>query len=58
MTKNEMKEVLREDVKTAWETFRLVKSIYGDDDEKIGNFRGQWFALDALWHKFYPNEDY
>lgn len=58
MTKNEMKEVLRKEVNQAWDVLRLVESLYGDTDERTENWRGQWYALDSLWNKFYPNEEY
>lgn len=56
MTKNEMKEVLRKEVNTAWDMFMIVKNLYGDDDESTAEYRGEWYALDCLWNKFYPNE--
>ena len=58
MSENEMKEVLRKEVNQAWDMLRYFKSIYGDSDKRIDNWRGQWYALDSLWNKFYPNEEY
>ena len=55
---NEMKEVLRKEVNQAWDVLRLVTSLYGDTDKRTADWRGQWYALDSLWNKFYPNEDY
>ena len=58
MTKNEMKEVLRKEVNQAWDELRCVKSLYGDTDKITVECRAQWCALDSLWNKFYPNEEY
>ena len=53
-----MKETLRKEVNQAWDVLRLFTSMYGDTDKRVVNWRGQWYALDSLWNKFYPNESY
>lgn len=58
MTENEMKEVLRKEVNQAWNVLRHVTIIYGVSDKITVHWRGQWYALDSLWNKFYPNEEY
>ena len=58
MSKNEMKEVLRKEVNQAWDLLRYFTSLYGDTDKRTDNWRAQWCALDSLWNKFYPNEQY
>lgn len=58
MNENEMKEVLIKEVNQAWDVLRLVASLYGDTDKRTAEWRGQWYALDSLWNKFYPNEKY
>ena len=58
MSENEMKEVLRKEVNQAWDVLRYVTSIYGDTDKRTTEWRAQWYTLDSLWNKFYPNEEY
>lgn len=58
MSEFEMKKVLRTDVKLAWEMLRAATELYGEHNENTCLCRGQWYALDSLWYKFYPNENY
>ena len=58
MSENEMKDVLRKEVKEVWEILKIVTSLYGDTDKRTCDWRGRWYALDSLWNEFYPNEKY
>lgn len=58
MSENEMKDALRKDVNRAHEFFQASKRIYGNNHKITVEWGGQWHALDSLWNKLYPNEEY
>ena len=58
MSEYEIKKVLRKEVNQAWDLLRHVIKLYGETDERVAHWRGQWYALDSLWNKLYPDEEY
>lgn len=58
MKSNEIKEKVKTEVKESWRRLCLYTELFGANDELTEIERYKWSALDTLWRKLYPREEY
>lgn len=58
MREYEIKEILRNDVRHAWDNLMLNRGLYGEEDKRTVSCNGKWLALDNLWNELFPDEEW
>lgn len=58
MRAKNMKEIVKHEVKCAWESLCLYSEVYGADYDITVRARVKWVTLDNLWDKLFPYEEY
>ena len=59
MTKENIKNVIKGEVASAWNELILISKLYeGGDNDLANRQRIAWATLDGLWRTLYPNEEY
>lgn len=54
----EIKNIIKCEVTKAWECLCLYSETFDMDDEITVRARAKWVALDNLWDKLFPSEEY
>ena len=58
MTTNEMKEIIRNKIDSAWIRLCHYSDAFGKEDEQTIISRYKWATLDNLWYELFPDEEY
>lgn len=56
MTKKEMKKLLNEKCNIAWNVFRAMRDVYGDDNVITKKYRTKWITYDDLYREMFKEE--
>ena len=58
MKKDDVKNVISDSVKMAWDELDVFSKVYGANHDLTNRQRTVWCTLDDLWNKLYPDEKY
>nr|DAU61848.1 MAG TPA: hypothetical protein [Caudoviricetes sp.] len=58
MTKENIKNVIKGEVASAWNELIVISNLYGGDSDLANRQRIAWSTLDDLWRTLYPDEEY
>lgn len=58
MEKDDVKNTIKDSVKTAWDELELFSKVYGSNNDLTNRQRTVWSTLNYLWKQLYPDDEY